>query len=58
MGRFGPVACVIPFDTIEDAIRLGNQISYGLGGAVWTRDVSTAHRMADAIRAGMVWLKI
>ena len=53
---FGPVACVIPFDTVEDAIRLGNQTSYGLGGAVWTRDVSTAHTMADAIRAGMVWV--
>ncbi len=53
---FGPVACVIPFDTIEDAIRLGNQTSYGLGGAVWTQNVSTAHRMADAIRAGMVWV--
>lgn len=53
---FGPVACVIPFDTVEDAIRLGNQTSYGLGGAVWTQNVSTAHRMADAIRAGMVWI--
>ena len=53
---FGPVASVIPFDTVEDAIRLGNATSYGLGGAVWTRDVSTAHLMSQAIRAGMVWV--
>jgi aldehyde dehydrogenase (NAD+) len=53
---FGPVASVIPFDTEEEAIRIANDTQYGLGGAVWTRDIGTAHRMARAVRAGMVWV--
>ena len=53
---FGPVASIIPFDTEEEAIRLGNDTQYGLGGAVWTRDVGTAHRVAREIRAGMRWV--
>ena len=42
---FGPVLSVIPFDTPEEAIALGNQTEYGLGGAVWTRDISTAMKV-------------
>lgn len=53
---FGPVASVIPFDTEEEAVRLANDTQYGLGGAVWTREVGIAHRMARAIRTGMVWV--
>ena len=53
---FGPVASVIPFDTEEEAIRLANDTQYGLGGAVWTRDVGTAHRVARDVRAGMMWV--
>ncbi len=53
---FGPVASVIPFDDFDDAIRLANDSNYGLGGAVWTRDVTTAHLAARAVRTGMMWI--
>lgn len=53
---FGPVISVIPFDTVEDALRLGNASDYGLAGGVWTRDLSTAHRVSQGIRCGTVWV--
>jgi aldehyde dehydrogenase (NAD+) len=53
---FGPVLSVIPFDTPEEAIALGNQIEYGLGGAVWTRDISTALRVVHGIQSGVMWV--
>ena len=53
---FGPVLSIIPFDTPEEAIALGNQIEYGLGGAVWTRDISTALRVVDGIQSGVMWV--
>jgi phenylacetaldehyde dehydrogenase len=53
---FGPVLSVLPFDDVDDAIAIGNRTIYGLGAAVWTRDVSKAHRFAAAIHAGTVWV--
>lgn len=53
---FGPVASVIAFDSEDEVIRLANDTQYGLGGAVWTQNVATAHRVARGVRAGMMWV--
>ncbi len=53
---FGPVAAVIPFDDMEDAIAKANQTIYGLAAGIWTRDVGKAHRVAAEIQAGTVWI--
>ncbi|TDV24797.1 5-carboxymethyl-2-hydroxymuconate semialdehyde dehydrogenase [Paraburkholderia caballeronis] len=53
---FGPVACLIPFDDEADAIRLSNDIAYGLSSYVWTGDAGRAHRVAAAIEAGMCFV--
>jgi acyl-CoA reductase-like NAD-dependent aldehyde dehydrogenase len=49
---FGPVACVVPFDDEDDAIRLANATPYGLSGSIWTRDAGRAIRVARAVQAG------
>lgn len=53
---FGPVVCVNPFDTEEEAVRLANDSPYGLAGAVMSDDLDRCERVAAALRAGIVWI--
>jgi len=53
---FGPVISAISFKDTDELLRRANATSFGLGSGVWTRDVSKAHRMARALRAGSVWV--
>lgn len=53
---FGPVACILKFKTEEEVIEMANDSEYGLGGAVWTRDINRALRVARGIETGRMWV--
>jgi len=53
---FGPVVCITPFDTDEEALELANAVKYGLAAYLWTTNLERAHTFAHRIDAGMVWL--
>ncbi|MEM9609646.1 MAG: aldehyde dehydrogenase family protein [Actinomycetota bacterium] len=53
---FGPFVAVTTFSSDDEAIAIANGTEYGLGGGLWTNDLSRAHRMASAFKAGMVWI--
>jgi aldehyde dehydrogenase (NAD+) len=53
---FGPVMSILPFKDADEVIERGNKTLYGLAAAVWTRDIGKAHRVANKLRAGTVWV--
>ena len=53
---FGPVLSVIEFDGADEAVKIANDTSYGLAAAIWTRDLTKAHRTAKRLRVGSVWI--
>ena len=53
---FGPVACILKFRTEDEVIDMANDSEYGLGGAVWTRDINRALRVANAVETGRMWV--
>ena len=53
---FGPVVTLTPFDTEEEALMMANSTQYGLSATIWTNDLKRAHRVADEVHAGIVWI--
>jgi aldehyde dehydrogenase (NAD+) len=53
---FGPVMSIIPFKDMDEVIERGNRTMYGLAAAVWTKDITKAHRIAAELKAGTVWI--
>lgn len=53
---FGPVVTITPFDTEEEVLMMANSTEYGLSATLWTSDLKRAHRMAEQVQAGIVWI--
>ena len=53
---FGPVVTIAPFDTEEEVLKMANSTQYGLAATLWTSDLQRAHRMADNLQSGIVWI--
>ena len=53
---FGPVVTLTPFDTEEEVLMMANSTQFGLSATIWTNDLKKAHRVADNVQAGVVWL--
>ena len=53
---FGPVLSVIPFENEEEAVKIGNDVNFGLAAGVWTSDIGRALRMSSKLRAGTIWV--
>ena len=53
---FGPVVTITPFDTEEEVLEMANSTQYGLSATLWTSDLKRAHRMANEVHAGIVWI--
>nr|KAF6340923.1 aldehyde dehydrogenase 8 family member A1 [Myotis myotis] len=52
---FGPVTCVVPFDSEEEVIKRANSVKYGLAATVWSSNVGRVHRVAKKLQSGLVW---
>jgi aminomuconate-semialdehyde/2-hydroxymuconate-6-semialdehyde dehydrogenase len=53
---FGPVVTIMPFDSEEEVLMMANSTMYGLAATLWTSDLNRAHRMADKLQSGIVWI--
>jgi aminomuconate-semialdehyde/2-hydroxymuconate-6-semialdehyde dehydrogenase len=53
---FGPVVTLTPFDSEEEVLHMANSTQYGLSATIWTTDLNRAHRVADNVHAGIVWI--
>ena len=53
---FGPVVVALPYDDVDDAVRLANDTPYGLGASIWSNDLARVHRLIPRIKAGTVWV--
>ncbi|XP_030054312.1 2-aminomuconic semialdehyde dehydrogenase [Microcaecilia unicolor] len=52
---FGPVICVVPFDTEDEVVERANGVKYGLAATIWSKDVGRVHRVAKRLQSGLVW---